>query len=108
VGINKTAETWVRFDLFCDGLGNDGICVADDLEKITDAAPTEEGARKALINAAAKACWRFDLKLQRWLCPECACARRVSELAEEVDLIGSPPSVPQRAYAPVEESYEPT
>ena len=76
MGIRKTAETWVRINLLCDGLGNDGICVGDDLDKISDAAPTEEGARKAILNAAAKACWRFDLKLQRWLCPECAAGTR--------------------------------
>jgi hypothetical protein len=46
MGIKETAETWVRIDLFCDGLGDDGICLlsADgELEGI-DVAPTAEGA----------------------------------------------------------------
>ena len=102
MGVRKTAETWVRINLLCDGLGNDGICVGDDLDKISDAAPTEEGARKAILNAAVKACWRFDLKLQRWLCPECAAAREVSKPPEQLDINDGPPSVPYRAYALLE------
>ena len=58
VAIEETAETWVRIDLCCDGLGNDGICllgVGDEFERISDVAPTAEGARKAILNAAVKA-----------------------------------------------------
>ena len=109
MGIEKIAEMWIRIDLFCDGLGNDGICAGDDqLERISDVAPTEEGARKAILNAAVKECWRFDLKLQRWLCPECAAARDVSNQAEDVDMTDGPPSVPQRAGALLEGSFGPT
>ena len=109
MGIEKIAEMWIRINLFCDGLGNDGICAGDDqLERISDVAPTEEGARKAILNAAVKECWRFDLKLQRWLCPECAAARDVSNQAEGVEMTDGPPSVPQRACALLEESFGPT
>jgi hypothetical protein len=102
MGIEETAETWVRIDLFCDGLDNDGICLgstADDLERISDVAPTVEGARKAILNAAVKARWRFDPKLQRWLCPECVRAH-----AEHVEMADSPPSVPQRERVFLEKS----
>ena len=110
MGIEKTAEVWVRIDLFCDGLGNDGICAGDDqLERISDVAPTEEGARKAILNAAVKACWRYDLKLQRWLCPACAAAAAdVSNQTEDVEMTDGPPSVPQRAYGLIEKSFGPT
>ena len=27
MGIEETAETWIRIDLFCDGLENDGTCL---------------------------------------------------------------------------------
>ena len=57
MAIKVTAETWVRIDLFCDGLGNDGICLlgaSDELERISDVAPTAEGARKAILNAAIR------------------------------------------------------
>ena len=43
---------------FATGLGNDGICLvgaSDELESISEVAPTAEGARKAILNAAAKA-----------------------------------------------------
>jgi hypothetical protein len=74
MGMAETAETWIRIDLFCDGLGDDGTCVRGangDLDRISDVAPTAEGARKAILNAAVKSPWRFDPKLDRWLCPEC-------------------------------------
>jgi hypothetical protein len=78
MAMEETAETWIRIDLFCDGLGGDGICVRDandELDRISDVAPTAEGARKAILNAAVRSRWAFDVKLQRWLCPECVAAR---------------------------------
>jgi hypothetical protein len=107
MGIEKTAEMWVRVDLFCDGLSNDGICAGEDqLQRISDVAPTEEGAQKAILNAAVKACWRFDQKLQRWLCPECAAAARdVPNQTEDVEMTDGPPSVPQTAYNLLEKSF---
>ena len=108
VAIEETAETWVRIDLCCDGLGNDGICllgVGDEFERISDVAPTAEGARKAILNAAVKARWRFDPKLQRWLCPECVRAGDASERPEAIAMTDGPPSVPQRGHAVLEESF---
>jgi hypothetical protein len=55
-----------------------------ELERISDVAPTEEGARKAILKAAIKACWRFDPELQRWLCPDCVRARDASEVPADV------------------------
>src|ERR1700733_3808921 len=98
MGIEETAETWVRIDLFCDGLGNDGICAGDPLERISDVAPTAEGVRKAILNAAVKARWRFDSKLQRWLCPECVRAHDGLERTEDVEMTDGPPSVPHRGH----------
>jgi len=49
MAIKETAETWVRIDLFCDGLGIDGICLlgaSDELQRISDVAPTAEGHEK--------------------------------------------------------------
>jgi hypothetical protein len=98
MGIEETAETWVRMDLFCDGLGKDGICAGDGLERLSDVAPTAEAARKAILNAAVKARWRFDSKLQRWLCPDCVRKRDASTQAEDVETTDGPPSVPQRDH----------
>ena len=95
MGIEETAETWVRMDLFCDGLGKDGICAGDGLERLSDVAPTAEAARKAILNAAVKARWRFDSKLQRWLCPDCVRRCEASEQPENIGLTDGPPSVPQ-------------
>jgi hypothetical protein len=100
MGIEETAETWVRIDLFCDGIGNDGICAGDPLERISDVAATAEGVRKAILNAAVKAPWRFDSKLQRWLCPECVRAHDGLEQTEDVEMTYRPPSVPHRRSAP--------
>jgi hypothetical protein len=96
MGIEETDETWVRIDLFCDGLGRDGICAGDGLERISDVAPTAEGARKQILNAAVKARWRFDPKSQRWLCPDCVRGREASEPPEHVGVTDGPPSVPQK------------
>ena len=96
MGIEETDETWVRIDLFCDGLGNDGICAGDGSERIFDVAPTPEGARKQILNAAVKARWRFDPKSQRWLCPDCVRGREASEPPEHVGVTDGPPSVPQK------------
>ena len=63
MGIKETAETRIRVEVFCDGLGDDGVCLVsagDELERISDVAPTREGAQKAIINAAVRARWRFD------------------------------------------------
>jgi hypothetical protein len=100
MGIEETAETWIRIDLFCDGLGNDGTCLfgaRDESERISDIAPTPEGARKAILNAAVKARWRIDPKSQRWLCPECASTRDASRQPEENGMTDGPPSVPQKS-----------
>jgi hypothetical protein len=78
MAMEETVETWIRIDLFCDGLGDDGICVRDasgDLGTISDVAPTAKGARTAVLNAAVTSRWTVDLKLLRWLCPECVAAR---------------------------------
>jgi hypothetical protein len=98
MGIEETAETWVRIDLFCDGLGDGGSCLGcgHKPEGISDIAPTSEGARKAILNAAAKACWRFDRKLQRWLCPECANGRDVSTQPVASRPADGPPSIPEQ------------
>jgi hypothetical protein len=101
--IEETAETWARIDLVCDGLGDNGICVlgpSHELNRISDVAPTAEGARKAILNAAVKLRWFFDPKLQRGLCPECVRARdAASEQPEDVAMIDSPASVPNMGYA---------
>jgi hypothetical protein len=99
MGIEETAETWIRIDIICDGLGDDGVCLfgaTGELEKISDVAPTAEGARKAILNAAVKARWRFYQKLQRWLCPDCVRGREGSEQPEDVGVTDCPPSVPQK------------
>jgi len=99
MGIEETAETWIRIDLFCDGLDNDATCLfgaRDESERISDVAPTSEGARKAILNAAVRARWRFDPKLRRWLCPDCASARDPSKQLKQNEMTGDPPSVPQK------------
>jgi hypothetical protein len=99
MGIEETAETWIRIDLFCDGLGNDGTCLfgpRDEWERISDVAPTSAGARKAILNSAVKARWRRDPKSQRWLCAECVSARDASRQPEENGMTDGPPSVPQK------------
>jgi hypothetical protein len=63
---------------------------------MSDVAPTAEGARKQILNAAVKARWRFDPKLQRWLCPDCVRRREASEQPEDIGLTDGPPSVPQK------------
>jgi hypothetical protein len=105
MAMKETAETWIRIDLFCDGLGDDGICVGDasnGLATISDVAPTAEGARKGILNAAVKSRWWFDPKLQRALCPECVAARDGKDLgsasgrareARSTDFIDTRPAV---------------
>ena len=109
MAIKETAETWVRIDLFCDGLGEEGTCVlgtGDELQRISDVAPTPEGARTAILNRAVKSYWRIDPKLQRWLCPECVRARDAAERAEDVPVTtDSPASVPQKGQAALEEPF---
>jgi hypothetical protein len=104
MAIKETAETWIRMDLFCDGLDGNGICVfgASDEQRISEVAPIAEGARKAILNAAIKACWRFDPKLQRWLCPECVRARHASAQPADVAMTDGPPSVPQSDHTALE------
>jgi hypothetical protein len=67
------------------------------LEAISDVAPTAEGARKQILNAAVKARWRFDPKLQRWLCPKCARARDAPKQPEDHGMTDDPPSVLQKS-----------
>jgi hypothetical protein len=98
MGITETAETWVRVDLFCDGLDDHGSYLfgtGHELEGISDVAPTSEGARKAILNAAAKACWHFDPKLQQWLCPACAGARDVLKRSKDNGMTDALAAVPQ-------------
>jgi hypothetical protein len=107
MGMEERAETWVRVDLFRDGLGDDGIClldVADALARISDVAPTEEGAKRAILNAAVKARWRFDAKLQHWLCPECVGARRAPEQVEDIKITDGESPFPQRSHVFLGES----
>jgi hypothetical protein len=54
--------------------------------------------RKAILNAAVKARWRFDPKLQRWLCPDCVRKRDASAQGEDAEMTDGPPSVPQRDH----------
>jgi hypothetical protein len=78
MAIEEFAETWIRVDLYCDGLGEDGTCVLDageELGMISDVAPTAEGARSTVLHQANSLGWLFDLDFQRWLCPDCAAAR---------------------------------
>ncbi len=78
MAMKQTAETWIRIDLFCDGLGELGICLRGDSDgsgTISDVAPTAEGARKEILNAVVKSRWRLDPELRRWLCPTCIAAR---------------------------------
>jgi hypothetical protein len=100
MGIEETTETWIRVEVLCDGLGDDRTCpvsAGDELERIFDIAPTVEGARKAILNAAVKAGWRRDPELQRWLCPECRRAYDAAEQPEDVGVIEAPPSAPKMA-----------
>jgi hypothetical protein len=81
MAMEQTAETWIRIDLRCDGLGDDGTCVlaaSDGLGAISDVAPTAEGAQKAIINRAMRSGWAIDVK-RRWLCSECRAARDASK-----------------------------
>jgi hypothetical protein len=99
MAIVETSEIWVRIDLFCDGVGDDGICVlsaCNEKDRLSDVAPTAEGARNAIFNASVKSCWRFDPTLQRWLCSECVRVRDASERPEVVAMTDSPPSVPTK------------
>ena len=104
MGIEETVETWVRLDLLCDGLGDEGVCADDELERIAEVAPTAEGAQKAILNAAVKACWRFDQKLQHWLCPACVRARDASEQLEDLEMTDHPPSISRRGHVFLEKS----
>ena len=78
MSIAEFPETWIRVDLYCDGLGESGTCVLDGEEAlgvISDVANTAEGARATVLYAAENSGWAFDMKLQRWLCPNCVAAR---------------------------------
>lgn len=78
MAMKENPETWIRIDLFCDGLGEQSICLrgdSDDAGTISDVAPTAEGARKGILNAVVKSRWQFDPELRRWLCPTCIAAR---------------------------------
>jgi hypothetical protein len=84
MGLEQSRETWVRVDLFCDGLGDDATtCVAYgdpddphvDMPMVTDCCPTAEDARRLTLYAATRGGWIFDIHLQRWLCPYCVKVR---------------------------------
>jgi hypothetical protein len=81
MGLEQSKETWIRVDLFCDGLGEDGTsCVAygnpdnpnADMPMVSDCCPTAEDARRLTLHSATQQGWVFDMRLQRWLCPDCA------------------------------------
>jgi hypothetical protein len=42
---------------------------------VTDCCASAEDARRLVLNAAVREGWQFDLKLCRWLCPDCVTAR---------------------------------
>jgi len=78
MGLEESEETWTRVDLFCDGLGKDGTCVAygdtddlDDMPMVTDCCQSPEDAPRLTLYAATQEGWAFDMRLQRWLCPDC-------------------------------------
>jgi hypothetical protein len=82
MAMEETTETWIRINQSCDGLGDSGTClcdVGDELGMISGVAPTAEGARKAVVNAAIGAGWRIDVKL-RWLCPQCRAAGAAEDM----------------------------
>jgi hypothetical protein len=68
---------WIGADLFCDGLGEFGECVLGDdgPDMVTDIAPSETDARRLALCAAERSGWRFDMQMQRWLCPACLAAQ---------------------------------
>jgi hypothetical protein len=67
---------WIGADLFCDGLGEFGECVLGDdgPAMVTDIAPPDD-VRRLVLYGAESCGWKFDMKLQRWLCPACLAAR---------------------------------
>lgn len=67
----------VGADLFCDGLGELGKCVLGDdgPAMVSDYAATANDARRLVLNAATHCGWAFELRLERWLCPDCLAAR---------------------------------
>jgi len=74
MGLEEFEETWTRVELTCDGLGDNGDCVAgrgDDRSCIMDIAPSPEGAHRVLNRRASDAGWAFELMTKRWLCPHC-------------------------------------
>ena len=57
MGIEETAEAWIRVEVFCDGLGDDGICprgAGDELERIFDTAPTAPRGTKSYPQCGRK------------------------------------------------------
>jgi hypothetical protein len=77
VGIELYEPDWIGVDLFCDGIDDFTMCVLGDdgPGMITNAAPTEEGARQLVLGAAKDLGWQFDTQTQRWLCPDCLTAQ---------------------------------
>jgi hypothetical protein len=80
MGLEQSNETWIRVDLFCDGIGEDvTTCVAygdpedsdADMPMVTDCCATAEDARRLTLYAATRSGWIFDMHLRRWLCPHC-------------------------------------
>jgi hypothetical protein len=64
-------------DLYCDGLGDSGDCILgeDGPAMVSDYAGPADDARRMVLYSAESSGWAFDLKLQRWLCPDCLAAR---------------------------------
>ena len=68
----------VGADLFCDGLGEFGECVLGENgpAMLSDLSWTADDARRLVLHAAEHSNWNFDIKLQRWLCPDCLAAQK--------------------------------
>jgi hypothetical protein len=80
MALEQSPEIWTRVDLYCDGLGEDATtCVAygdpddinADMPMVSDCCPTAEDACRLTLYAATQDGWIFDMRLKRWLCPEC-------------------------------------
>jgi hypothetical protein len=81
MGIEESKEVWTRVDLYCDGIGDgpescveygDPEDIDAEMPVVTDCCQSAEDARRLTLYAATEcAGWRFDMKLQRWLCPAC-------------------------------------
>src|SRR6266852_8548364 len=84
MALEQFPEVWTRVDLYCDGPGEDATtCVAygdpddinADMPMVSDCCPTAEDARRLTLYAATQAGWICDMRLKRWLCPDCVKVR---------------------------------